>query len=314
LPDERPPALLPYALLSLPVFFWGAAYRAMAIAAEHTSGLMMAALRPLPTFLLLVPAFLAGVRLPRGRALRGAALAGLLTVTLFYIGVAEGTAQAGAGNAAVLVSTSPLFVLVLGRLFLGERISPAGAVGLALGFVGVVVIVSSQLGGEHGGNNPALGLGLALMAGVAWAVGTLLVRAAALREPDADLLGITVAQFLFGAPVLFVIAFPLAGIEGTDWSSGEMWGAICFVALGGGGVATAAYFVSLRRLTAAQASSAQFLVPVVAVLIELARGDAPGAIVLAGMVLAVAGVALVVGGDSLLGARGRRLRRGTSVP
>jgi drug/metabolite transporter (DMT)-like permease len=142
---------------------------------------------------------------------------------------------------------------------------------------------------------------------VAWAIGTLLVRASAVRDPHADLLGISIAQFLLGAPVMIAIALPLAGTGGTDWTSGELWAALFFVGLGGGGIATAAYFVSLRWLTAARTSAAQFLVPVVAVLIELARGDAPDAVVLTGMVLAVAGVALVVAGDTLLASlRGER--------
>ena len=65
-------------------------------------------------------------QLPRGRPLALAAISGLLMVTLTYEGIAEGTKLAGAGNAAVLVNTTPFFVLVFGRVFLGERIAGIG--------------------------------------------------------------------------------------------------------------------------------------------------------------------------------------------
>ena len=46
-------------------------------------------------------------------------------------------------------------------------------------------------------------------------------------------------------------------------------------------------------ISASKASAWGFLSPVVAVLVETARGDAPSAIVLIGMVLVIAGVAVV---------------------
>lgn len=305
--------LVAWALLALPVGFWGGGYTATSIATDHTSGLMLAGLRTLPTLAVLPLALLLGARLPKGRdAVVSAVVSGLLVVTVFFIGISEGTHFAGAANAAVLISAAPLWVALLARLFLGERVRPAALAGLLLGFAGIVLMVSRQLGGSHRAGDFALGIGLALIAGIAWAAGTMIVRRQAVRDPKLDFVGLTIAQYLAGSPILIIVAFAVKGTGGTDWGSGDLWGGTLWLALGSSALATVAFFMSLRWLDAAQTASAQFLVPVVAVIIELVRGHAPGGLVLVGMALAIAGVALVVAGERARGALGRRLRPGIS--
>jgi len=221
-----------------------------------------------------------------------AAISGLLMVVVFYEGFAEGVVRAGAGNASVLASTSPLFVLVFARAYLGERMPPAGVVGLVAGFSGVVVMVSSQLGGGHG-SDLALGMVLALCAGASFAAGTLLVKWLAEREQQLDVTGLTAGQYLVGGLVLVVLAFAIDGTHGTNWSSGEFWGAMSFLTVGATVIAVLAFFAALKRLPATIVSTSQILVPVVAVLIEAARGHPPTGVVLVGMALAFGGVALV---------------------
>ena len=305
--------LVAWALLALPVGFWGGGYTATSIATDHTSGLMLAGLRTLPTLAVLPLALLLGARLPKGRdAVVSAVVSGLLVVTVFFIGISEGTHFAGAANAAVLISAAPLWVALLARLFLGERVRPAALAGLLLGFAGIVLMVSRQLGGSHRAGDFALGIGLALIAGIAWAAGTMIVRRQAVRDPKLDFVGLTIAQYLAGSPILIIVAFAVKGTGGTDWGSGDLWGGTLWLALGSSALATVAFFMSLRWLDAAQTASAQFLVPVVAVIIELVRGHAPGGLVLVGMALAIAGVALVVAGERARSALGRRLRPGIS--
>ena len=305
--------LVAWALLALPVGFWGGGYTATSIATDHTSGLMLAGLRTLPTLAVLPLALLLGARLPKGRdAVVSAVVSGLLVVTVFFIGISEGTHFAGAANAAVLISAAPLWVALLARLFLGERVRPAALAGLLLGFAGIVLMVSRQLGGSHRAGDLALGIGLALIAGIAWAAGTMIVRRQAVRDPKLDFVGLTIAQYLAGSPILIIVAFAVKGTGGTDWGSGDLWGGTLWLALGSSALATVAFFMSLRWLDAAQTASAQFLVPVVAVIIELVRGHAPGGLVLVGMALAIAGVALVVAGERARSALGRRLRPGIS--
>jgi drug/metabolite transporter (DMT)-like permease len=301
---RRDGAAAAVALLGVSVVFWGGSFRATAVATEHTSGLVLSALRSIPAALLLAAAVpLLGGRFPQGRVWLWAAVTGLLGVSLFIAGMSEGTDLAGAGNAAVLANTAPFWVLVLGWIFLGERISAYGGAGLVAAFSGVVVMVSSQVGGDRDTRDLGLGIALALAAAVGWAVTTLIVKWMVERDPDVDLVGLTAGQYLVGAAALAVLGFADAD-GGTDWASGELWLAVAWLAIGASALAYLTFFAALKRASATAVSASLFLVPVVAVAIEAARGDSPGAVVLVGMALAVGGVALVMFAADLEARRG----------
>lgn len=282
-----------YLLLVGPVLFWGGSFRAVTIVGPHTSALMLNALRALIAAVLLVAILpLLRSRFPSGRMLLWSAVTGVLGVVVSLEGLAEGVLRAGAGNAAVLNNTAPFFVLLLGRAVLGERMKPSGVLGLVIGFGGVVTMVSSQLGGA-GGGDLALGMALALAGGAAWGVTTLIVKWLSRHESPLDVTALTAGQYVIGGVVLGALAFSIDGTGGTDWSAGGLWAPLLFLAVGASVIGVIVFFLALKRLPAAVASSAQFLVPVVAVLIEIVRGHTPGGVVLAGMFVTIGGVALV---------------------
>lgn len=240
-------------------------------------------------------------------------------VTLTFEGIAEGTTMAGAGNAAVLINTAPFFTALFARAALGQRTPRAVVGGLIVGFAGVVVMVSSQLGGSASPGRMALGMSISLLAAAGFAVGALVVKHAASDNPRLDLVGFTAVQYLVGALALV----PLVAIYGhpgrTDWGSGALLGAVAWVALGSSAVASVCFYLALRRIPATRATAWQFLAPVIAVVVETARGNVPDVPVIAGMALAIAGVAIVnlVRIDAPLPARERRRgdrARSTAVP
>ncbi len=55
----------------------------------------------------------------------------------------------GAAQTAFLSSMTPLFAVVVARVFLGERLTPVMVGALALGIVGLTIMVGGQLGGGH---------------------------------------------------------------------------------------------------------------------------------------------------------------------
>lgn len=289
------PGATPYLLLLVTIFFWGTAFRATDIGADHASAVVYSALRALPAAAALaLLALLLRARLPRGRTFWYAVLSGPMMVTLAFEGIAEGVTLAGAANAAVLINTTPFFTLMLGRLFLGERFGRAAAGGLSIGFLGVVLMVSSQMGGDIPRNELLLGMGLALVAAAGFAVGTLLIKAGATREgSDFDVMGFTTVQYAVGATLLIPLTFVYGDTRSTDWGSGDLWASVAWTALGSSALASLAFAGALRSIPAARASAWQFLAPVVAVIVELVFGEAPDATVLVGMALAIAGVALV---------------------
>jgi probable blue pigment (indigoidine) exporter len=284
----------PLVLLGATVVIWGTGYWPTAVAAEHGSALMVTGLRLAPGALVMLAAvWLLGAKLPRGRMLGWAVLTGLLMVAIFQWGLTEAIARAGPGNGAILINTNPLIVLVLAWIFLRERLSPLGIAGLLAGFGGVALMVSSQLGGSVETRQLLLGSALALIAALGWAIGVLILRKLSQRPGGIDMVGITAVQFVVASVLILPIAFAVDGTSTTDWGSGTLWGTIVWI----GPAATVGvlfFYLALERLSAAKTSSSLFLVPAVAVIVEIARGSTPGVAVLVGMLVAVVGVALAV--------------------
>jgi O-acetylserine/cysteine efflux transporter len=283
-----------FALLAGMVLIWGTGYWPTEVAGEHTETVLLSGLRVIGGALLLVSvALLARSRWPRGRMLGWAAISGLIMVALSHWGTTEAVARAGPGNAAVVVNAAPLIVAALGWFLLRERLSGIGIAGVILGFGGVVLMVSSQLGGDTDTRQLLIGVGLGAAGALGWAIGTLLVRAFATRRgEEMDMLSFTATQFTVAGVVLLVAGFGIDGVATTEWGSGELWAALFWIGPVSG-LGFAFFFVALGRMPAARASAALFLVPGVAVIVEIARGNVPTALVLLGMFLAVAGVALV---------------------
>ena len=285
----------PVLFVAISVVVWGCTARVTAEAGPHAGPLTLTSLRAAPTALVLLALLpLLRYRLPRDRSVwLWTAISGVMMVTVFLGGFTEAIVRAGPGNAIVLGSTTPFFIVILSRIFYGERVSVRVLAGLLLGFVGVVMIVSSQLGGGSGGASLAAGLVLALGAALGWAIGTLIVKELVIRNPGVDLIGVTTGQYVVGGIVLLVISFSAEGGGAADWSSGVLWLVVAFISIIGSALATITFFEALRRLSATTVSAWLFLSPVVAVLLEIVLGHTPAAVAFAGMALTIAGVAIV---------------------
>jgi drug/metabolite transporter (DMT)-like permease len=172
-------------------------------------------------------------------------------------------------------------------------VAVSALVGLVIGFVGVVLVVWSQLGGEADNTDLAIGMAFSLAAAVGWAIGTLIIKDLVVKHPDVDFVGVTAGQYLVGGAVLLAISFGVEGSDGAEWSSATLWLVVAFISIVGSALATVSYFVALRYLSATRVTAWAFLSPVVAVVLEIILGNTPEAIVFAGMALTIAGVAIV---------------------
>lgn len=110
--------------------------------------------------------------LPRGQWGRLWALA-LLNITSWNMLVAFGVALIPSGRAAILAYTMPVWAVPLSVWVLGERVTGAKLVGLALGLGGLALLLAesfTQLGAAP------LGSLLVLGAALSWALGTVLQK------------------------------------------------------------------------------------------------------------------------------------------
>lgn len=272
---------------------WGTGWWPIAVASSHAPPLTVAGLRTAPAIPILLLALpLLGARLPRGPLLFWAILSGLIMVAFFQFGLTEAASRIGAGNTAVLVNTPPLMVAVLAWILLREHLTPRGVAGLPVGFAGVVLMVSTQLGGEFSRTALLTGVGFALLAALGWALGTMLLRHVAQRHENVDMAGVTAVQYIVAGSLLFPLALLVNGVGSTDWSSPELWAAVIWISPVAA-LATIMFFASLKQLPAARASAWLFLIPTIAVFMEIVRGNPPSSVVLVGMALTILGVALV---------------------
>jgi drug/metabolite transporter (DMT)-like permease len=271
----------------------GVVYPVTDAALHHTSPIMIATLRALVGGAVLTAILpLMGSRLPRSRRLWAWAFAiGFGNTTLTQVGISVGTQRAGAAVAAVLLNSSPFFVAVIARFALAESITRLRAVGLVIGFCGVLVVVFSDPGNVGHGSQLVIGFVLALLGALGWAGGGLGMRVLTQREPELDIPGITAAQFLAGGVPLIPLVLLAGG--STDWTRPALDAQLVFLILGGQVLVYLGFNAALGRWPSTRVYAWTFLVPAVAVLVEAVQGQLPSVTAMIGIALVILGVAVV---------------------
>jgi drug/metabolite transporter (DMT)-like permease len=282
------------AVLAVAVICAGAAYPVTAAALRLTSASVISVSRALAGGLIMLPLLrLVGGSLPaNGRAWVWALAISIGNVVLTIAGIAEGTRLAGAAVASVLLNSAPFFAAVFARVWLGESLTRRQIAGLAVGFAGILLIVGAPNGT---GSNVAAGLVVCLSGALGWAAAGLGMRYLSTRHPGFDVYGATTAQFLAGG-ILLLPYLAASHPTPTHWSSAELWACLTFLVLGAQVVTYVGFYVALQHWSSARVFSWTFLAPAVAVAIEAVQGDLPGAAASAGLVVVIAGVALVTRG------------------
>lgn len=200
-----------------------------------------------------------------------------------WVAIAQGMP---AGVVSLVVNLQPVLTAVAGPL-VGERVSARQWLGLALGFAGVALVVSSKLGG---GAMSIASVALSVLALLSITAGTLYQKRFC---PRFDLRTGQVIQFAasFAVTLPFALASEEMRLEWTPEVIAAMAWAI--VVLTGGGISL--LFVMIRHGAATQVTSYLYLVPPLTALLAWTMfGERFGPIAVAGMAVTIAGVALVV--------------------
>jgi len=116
---------------------------------------------------------------PKGQWCRLGLLA-FLNITCWNMLIAFGVALIPSGRASVLAYTMPIWAIPLSMWLLGERLTPRRLAGLALGVVGLALLMWESLRGL--GAAPAGSL-MVLGAALSWALGTVLQKRLPVRMP-----------------------------------------------------------------------------------------------------------------------------------
>lgn len=245
-------------------------------------------------FLMVVPAFAVtlyaagGLRgLSRGDLVR-IAVAGLCWVTVYHLALNEGELHTTAGTAAVVVGTAPGITLGLAILFGLERFSAKRAVGLAVAFSGVVVVVILGSGQRVALDN-AKGPLLVLAAAFAFALYNVLVKPLA---SHAGPVAISSAASLAGTVPLLFLLRP-ATVDHARAMTTEDWVLLVYLGVGCTLLGYIGWTMALRQVDASRAVAYLYAVPPMAVVIgALTLSERVTGWLALGCALVVSGVAI----------------------
>lgn len=208
----------------------------------------------------------------------------LLTSVAYQALFIGGIARTSAGHTGFIVASGPLWTALAGRLMGVERLSARAWGGLALAFVGTVLVVAVG----RGGGATLVGNLLVLGAMLAWAVGTVHSRATLERFPAGRLAFLT---SLVALPGHWLIAAPHLGEATRAALDAPLWAAVLY----SGGLSTGLAYIlwnaSVKSLGPARTSAFTNLVPLVALGVAWAwLGERPtwdqiagGALILIGL-------------------------------
>jgi drug/metabolite transporter (DMT)-like permease len=308
--SEAPSQTQVWAGLIFIYLVWGSTYLAIRIAVETIPPFLQASMRFIPAGLILLAfVYLRQrhlLRRPTPTELRDAAIIGIL---LAFVGnglVSWSEQTVPSGVAALLVALTPAWFAIISWLAFRDRLPRAATIGLAIGFLGVVILAWPV--GAGVGLDPAGFLAL-LIAPIGWAAGSAYsARRARHPQPPAFSLGL---QMLFGGAVLFVAAVLSGEARSFDAAAvtPQSWLALLYLMLMGSLASWTVYAWLLRSAPLPLISTYAYVNPIVAVIlgsIVLAEPLTPRTIVAAAVI--IVGVAIVVT------ARGRMVQPTTTTP
>ncbi|MBD0382559.1 DMT family transporter [Paenibacillus sedimenti] len=187
-----------------------------------------------------------------------------------------------AGESSILTFTNPLFVIVLGTLFLGAKYRLSQWLGVILGCVGVFITLGVHLQLQTG---TLLGIGSA----ISWAIATLLIKK---WGAGLDVWVLTAYQMLFGGLLLLVLGFTMETPKLSLGASALL--ILLWLAIMASIVQFASWFYLLKQGDPGKTSAFLFLAPFFGVLSGwLLLGEVVKWYVYAGGSLILVGIFLV---------------------
>ena len=273
------------------VLVWGASFIATKLALREVAPATVVWLR----FGMGVPILGLAVALRRQFAWPGRkelgyfALLGLLGITFHQWLQSTGLQTAQASTSAWIVATTPVFMALLGWLFLKEKLTWLQALGIALAGAGVILVVSKgDLRSLAAGQFGAPGDLLVLISAPNWAVFSALSRRGLQQHPAARMLFYVMG---FGWLFTSLLFFSGPGLADIARLSLPGWLGVLFLGVFCSGLAYIAWYDALQVMPSAQLGVFLYLEPLVAVIVAallldealLAAALLGGAIILLGV-------------------------------
>ena len=253
--------------LLLAMIIWGSDYPFAKIALREVSPVSFSAMRTVISTVVLMPFFIKGekdwsVSVRHFLWLGGLALLGTFLNRVFWsIGLSLTTAS----NSALLMATSPIFVLIGSSLFLRAEVTFRTGVGIFISFAGVFLVIQGDWKGWAMSSETFQGDLIIIAAAVFWALFTVLAKKL-LKEYSS--LKVT-AYVMFIGTILFLPFLP--NEKGGGWGeiSGLAWFSVLYVAILGNCVAYFFWIRGIQKIGPLRTILYQYLMPVTAILFSI---------------------------------------------
>ncbi|MFN6964662.1 MAG: EamA family transporter [Pyrinomonadaceae bacterium] len=295
--DRRSLAVLIAAFAAVYIF-WGSTYLAIKYAIETLPPFIMAGMRF--TFagavLFLIALRSKDFEMPTWRQWRTSLIVGTLLLLGGNGGVVFAEKYISSSLAALLVATEPFWIVILSWLWLRHgRPSRRVVAGLAIGFIGVVLLVGGQAGGHaEAGTFYQYAAVLAIMiATLSWAAGSIYGLKAPVPKSSLLTAGM---QMLSGGAVLMLASVPKGEWSGfsLEQVSANSWFALVYLLIFGSLIGFTAYSWLLKNARPSMVATYAYVNPVVAVILGwLVAGETLTGQMIVGAGFVVASVALV---------------------
>ena len=273
--------------------FWGSTYLAIDIAVQTIPPALMCAVRfSIAGVVMLAVCAATGRRIlysPRQIAL--SAVVGVLLLLGGNLTLSYAELTVSSGLAALIIAITPLWFLVLDSMLLGHhQISGRGKAGLALGIVGLVVLVWPDLQSGTIGHRE-LWASFSLIAGsFSWALGSVLSKR---WQSGMDVFSATGWQVTAAGVANFIFALFAGDLSRVHWTTRGI-SAVLYLVVCGSWIGYTAYIWMLEHVPTSKVSTYAYVNPVVAVFLGwLILHERVDRFILAGSAIVVLSVILV---------------------
>ena len=195
------------------------------------------------------------LRIPAGQAMTVVKLA-VPNMLVWHALIILGVKLLSSGRAAILGYTMPVWAVLSGLAFFGDRISGRALLGVVLAMTGAALLLSSEFANISG---QPLGTVFALLAAAAWGFGTVLMKRTKLDMPTISL---TFWMLALTTTVMSVLSLVF---ERSQWRmpGAVEWAAIIYNAAIIFGFAHVVWFRLARLLPPVMSSLSVMFIPVV---------------------------------------------------
>jgi drug/metabolite transporter (DMT)-like permease len=272
---------------------WGSSFLFIRIAAPAFGPVALVEVRLASGALVLLPLLAAGIGLPALRThARPIALISVINFAVPFVLTSYAMLTLTAAFAAMLNGTVPMWTALIGALWFGERVRPSQWLGLAIGAIGVVVLVGDKVGPSPSGVGwtETIAVGAALLAMIFYGLSAnVSKRTLGGVPPLATAAGSQIGAALLLAP-LSAATWPQQTPPASAWLAALVLGVLCT------GLAHLLFFRLIERVGAMRTANVTYLIPLFATIwgtLFLAEPLTPRLIV--GGVIVLAGTALALG-------------------